>query len=538
MEAQPNRSIDEHDLDFLFAHMLHCEEVFQAARSWLKPEHFSKAGEQGYRAMWRAMTEFYEKFDKLPAYPSLSKDTITLMEKMPVMTTEAIDMADAVCQQYFDPALWPPDGLCPEAAMEILREVLVDRGPGASIRTAVEDARGNAVYNLPKIVAEARERIEMIQSIGRAQQDNKIPESFAQVGGEQWPTGLAFIDNMMEGGSEPGDCNVIIGGTGGGKTTLSMQMAVEIARLNDMYETTGEREPGLVVFISYEDGLRMMQIRAMSCAASVDKDTLRFLRDDSELSTTGNLKDYEERMYRGTQLERLGEAERMAEARPWLNRFIEFVDFNDGGEGGSGGIAEVRQRLMAIERKREMPIRAVFLDWAGQMVRNQLLAERGVVEGSNMALELGGLLGMAKREIATPMNCVVWVPHQLKGNLTKRSPGTAPHHSEAEWCASFANNAWYAFCIGKKDEKHNVCQIVASKTRHAGPVPPTFCKVKGDLCRLDDVSDDYTFDQTTGGIALQREHARVARKVDLTRAQRKSEQQKQVEATVIKCPKK
>jgi len=533
MEVQPNRSVDEHDLDFLFAHFVHCEEVFQAAKSWLKPEHFSKAGEQAYRAMWRAISEYYDKFQMLPAYPALSKDTITNMEKMPVMTEEAIDMADGFCQQIFDEKLWPPTSMHPDAAMEILREVLVDRGPGAAIRSAIEDARGNAVYDLPKIVAEAREKIDVIQSIGRIKQDNKIPESFAQVGGEQWPTGVKFIDDMMDGGSEPGDCNVIIGGTGGGKTTLSMQMAVEIARLQDMYATTGDREPGLVVFFSYEDGLRMMQIRAMSYAAEVDKDTLRFLRSDDELSTTGDLKLYEQRMYQGSNKERLGERERLAEVRPWINQYVEFVDFNEGGEGGSGGIPEVRQRLMAIQRKRKMPIRAVFIDWAGQMVRNQLLAERGAVEGSNMALELGGLLGMAKREIATPLNCVVWVPHQLKGNLTKRSPGTTPHHSEAEWCASFANNAWYAFCIGKKDEQHSVCQVAATKTRHAESVPPVICKIKGEICRMEDVDEDFMFDPATGGLSLREEGERVARKVDTSRAQkRKSDKQRQIENTV------
>ena len=190
-------------------------------------------------------------------------------------------------------------------------------------------------------------------------------------------------------------------------------------------------------------------------------------------------------------IERLGEQERLEEIKPWMNKYLALVDYHDPKNGGRGHVTEVRQKLAALQQKRGLPIRAVFLDWAGEMIHNYLMATYGKVEPGSLALELTGLIGRCKTELAVPFNCTVWVSHQVAGRFTSLPPARRPHHSEAQWCTSFADRAWFAFCLGNKDIEHSVCQFVASKTRHGESGPPALLKINGAFCRMDDVSDKF-----------------------------------------------
>lgn len=292
-------------------------------------------------------------------------------------------------------------------------------------------------------------------------------------------------------------------------TTLN-QISCSMAKLEYKAGCEG-RESGLVVVVGYEDSKRMMQIRAASCGAHVPKNKLRELKSYDELTTTGRLDQYELDMYRGLGQQRdlLGEQERLEQARVWLDKNLYLLDFHDPKNGGRGHITEIRQKLLAIQDKRKMPIRAVMIDWAGEMIRNYLIATGRPYDGGTMALELAGLLHKAKSEIAVPFDCTVWVAHQLRGASCKQPPSYIPHHSEAQWCTSFADNAWFAFCLGTKDTEHNVCQLVASKTRHGESSPPVICKIDGGFCRMVDVSTVFEVDPHTKRFALSSERSRV-----------------------------
>jgi len=489
-DIDPN-PIDDFSIEFLLLHASRDREVYYAVRQHLEPEHLGFPQELPYRVYLKALYEYFDKYNRLPNRQSIWIRVIDELNAMPNLHADVFKVAEGVMDWIFDENVNPISSFEPDAALDILRKVLVDRGPGRRLKDAVARAGYSHINDLPKLVLAAQKQIEVIETIGRVNEEETIPMEWDQVARPRWPTGVSFIDRAMEGGSEPGDVNVIIGATGGGKTTLSMQMAVSIARIQNQIEMTGDGEPGLVVFISYEDNRRMLQIRAVSCAAQVPKNQLRFMQEP--LSTTGNLKSYEQTMYRAAPAtgELLGERERLQAARGWLNRYMKFVDFHDGKEGGGGGVMEARQRLLAIQGKSDIPIRTVVLDWAGLMVRKHLLETNRQVDGSNMAVMLGGLVAELKEQVAAEFNCTVWLPHQLRGQATGRSPSVAPNHNEAEWCASFANMAWYAFCIGTKDKQHNVCQLVATKTRHGEGMPPAIVRVDGGFCKLTDVSDQF-----------------------------------------------
>lgn len=485
-------------IEFTLQHIARCEKVFHAARTNLKPEHFSKPGESVYKAVWSAILDYYARNMTMPTYQALSMRVMTAVEASPLpglgnMVEISLQNADDLLRFMYSTD--PGNELTPDEALETLREILLDRDAGDALRSAVLNAGGRHIHDLPKLLEKQQRRVEEITAIGRADDDDStIPENWDSVLRPRWPTGVAFVDKIMEGGSEAGDCNVILGPTGGGKTTLSMQIACSCAHMQVTYEKPDSIiEPGLVVFIGYEDGRRMQQIRAGACAANVVKNRLQSARDNGgPLSTCGNLEPYEQAMYQGTPStqERLGEQERLEEIKPWMNKYLALVDYHDHSKGGRGHVTEICQKLHALQQKRGLPIRTVIIDWAGEMVDNYLLATYGKIESGAKALELGGLVRRCKSEIAVPFNSTVWVSHQMAGRFTSSAPARRPHHSEANWCTSFADNAWYAFCLGTKDIEHSVCQFVATKTRHGESGAPVILKFT-PFSKLDDVSDKF-----------------------------------------------
>jgi len=506
-------------IEFLLMHAVRDPAVFQLCYTELDPDMLSQPTEMPYRHAWRAVKDFYVEHGQVPGLESLSVFALGAIENDPLSKADPntggklYENAVHFLNWCYDKKVNPDDSLEPYAAKEILRHILIDRGPEEDLRRAVANAVGRRIINLPDLVEQAQRKIIDIQALGKIETcKTTLPTKWATVAKPKWPTGVDFVDSAMEGGGQPGDCNVIIGPTGVGKTTVAMQIACSTARLQGQLERRGvDGEPGLVVFFSYEDDLNMLQIRAGSYGARVLKDRLRFLKDDADLSTIGHLQDYEKTMYarEGKAEEMLGERERLDQIRPWVDKYLVLMDHHDPLKGGRGHVTEVAQKLTAIQQDRGMPIRSVIIDWAGNLVANYLMATQGCIEGGRMSLELQNLVNRAKQEIAAPFNCTVWIPHQLKGQSCKLSPAKLPHHAEAQWCSSFSDHAWYAFVLGTKDKEHNVCQFGASKTRHGETPPPTILKVDGAYCRMVDVSEHFEVDDMTHKLTPRKDSSKV-----------------------------
>ena len=292
------REVTDFTIEFTLMHVARCEEVFQAARAHLLPEHFSAAGEVPHRIIWSAVLDYYSRHNALPSYNALSMRVLSEAQTMRNPVEHVLVAVNDIVKWMYDKQINPDEDLTPDEAIETLREILLDRMASHRLRQAVTYAPEGQIYNLPKLIENTQRHIETIGAIGRGVEGSTMPATWAEAGRPKVPTGVNFIDRVMEGGSEPGDVNVIIGATGGGKTTLAMQLAVSMAQIQrQIAERGNEGKPGLIVFVSYEDNMRMMQIRAASFAADVLKNRLRFLKDDDELSSKGNLEEYEHHMY-------------------------------------------------------------------------------------------------------------------------------------------------------------------------------------------------------------------------------------------------
>jgi hypothetical protein len=521
MDTQSNVEVCDRNIETLLMHLVRCGDVFQAARQHLLPEHFGQTGETHYRHTWKSILEYYDEHGERPNGSSLIVRVLNGLQNDPGTIPAMHEIADEMVKWMYDETETPDSQLDAKEALKILRELLIDRAAGHQLRMATANARGGAIPNLPRLLATAQEAVDEYAALGNDQRVSysSVPKGmqYASAMAPARPTGVMFMDRFLGGGSQMGDVNVLIGPTGVGKTLLSTHMAVSMAELQHQIERRGGGKPGIVVFVSYETGMVEWQKRAAACAARVNLNRLKFLTDNAQLTTTGNLEPYEQQMYARKQEQGilLGEQERLAEVGPWMDTYLKFIDFSpaETGYGGNGHVPEIRQHLSAIQRECKLPIYAVIIDWAGAMIQNYTIANNGKFDGGPISMELSTLVGRVHKEVTGPFGCTAWIAHQLKGALGKRSPTTVPHHSEAAWCAGFAERAWYAFCLGSKDEEHNICQLAVTKTRTGEALPPIICKIDGAFGKLRDASSQFTGDKIGGRLAptgdVERVHASI-----------------------------
>jgi len=515
--ASQGDGITSLDLDLLLLHIVQSPSVLNFAYGQLDPEMLSAPGEVAHRHIWGAIKEHYKKYSRLPTYESACVISLNSLSTDPIASydTHTAESLEADIRSILS-FVYDSEGMAnqlePDLANDIMRRVLIARGPQRDLHNALLFSGGSTDDIVP-VVEAAQSRIQNIKSMGsnKVVSAETIPLCIEGDPVIKCPTGVDFIDRIMGGGSNPGDCNVILGPTGGGKTTLSMQLAVSRARL-EYYSSQldADSEPGFVVFVSYEDGLKMLQSRVISCAAKIHKDRAMAINSESELSRRGNLLPYERALYAsegngGADGELLGEYERLEQVRHWARTHLALIDFRDRSNGGGGHVAEIKQHIMSLQDARGLPVKTVIIDWAGLLVDNYLNSRNKASDGGTHSYELQRVIAATKDLLASPFNCTVWVAHQLKGQVSKLSPARLPHHAEAQWCSAFSDQAWYAFVLGVKDTEHSVCQFAATKTRHSATPPPVLLKVDGALSRMVDVSQQFVIDPISNRLLPRRD---------------------------------
>lgn len=509
--------VDKIMIETTFGHLLRRERVFHVARAALRPDHFSQLGEAAYRHVWGAAMEYYDEYHRLAGAELLAAEVMPRM-RTDISLTQA-DYEDAIKLINF---VWS-DRFATEgdfnddAALRWIQCILIDRDINRELTRKVQDAHGagTAIENLPGVLADLSERYQAIQGLQGSHASVVVPDSWATERRALVPTGIPLFDVRMSGGNEPGDVNVLLGPTGVGKTMAGMQIATSTARLAHHNVENHGQEPKVSVFVSYEDDIRAMRVRGICVGAEIHKERLERMEDYSGLSTQHNLQDYERERWAAALRQRQpvnGERERLELASRWMNRYLRFLDFSGSRSSrpprGNGGIAEIRTALEQVRQETGMQIGTVIIDWAGTAVRKHLRAQ-GKDPDRLLSIELTDYVDRVHSQITAPFDCVGWVLHQLKGQANNRPPTARLHHSDAEWCSSFAVNAWFAFILGNKDERTNTCLFSCTKTRRGEGMSSIVCRIDGAFGRLVEAGNEFRVDPTSRQIISRRDHDAV-----------------------------
>jgi len=288
-------------------------------------------------------------------------------------------------------------------------------------------------------------------------------------------------------------------------TSMGVQLSLEGAMLQaSLVDEIGPEEAGHWYYFTYELTRKQLQSRVYQYGAKIHADTLQ--RNEpysSSVRNPGGLKAYERDPYVNSDPDQmLGESERVAaftKRMSGVKNRLHLVDYSGACEGhGNGYIPEI---AMYLKRQQSMgrKVTGFVIDYAGLVVERWISSQRKLKPDDAFPL-LSSFIDNVRNTIALPLGCTGWILHQLKGAVTKKSAGTKMHHSEAQGCASFANNADFALQWGMYNRVNGLLTATCTKHRRApGVEDGIIVQFRGEFGAFVSPDKEYAIDPMTGG---------------------------------------
>ncbi len=220
--------INSEVLDGLFTFFLRFPSFFGEARQHVKPDYFNQQGESVYAVLWQTLLRVYTRdraFSEFTVRMTFNEER-SRPGTMPIMAgaeTHILNPGTGLISSAFH---LPAEILEPQYGTEVLRRFLTERTIVDPLRLIVQNSQsGSNATTLTAFLAGLHRQRQAIAAIGAVEPAELAPEF-----GEQTvqtvvvhPTGIDFFDEAL-GGQREGDCNLLLGVTGGGTTTLAAQL--------------------------------------------------------------------------------------------------------------------------------------------------------------------------------------------------------------------------------------------------------------------------------------------------------------------------
>lgn len=340
--------------------------------------------------------------------------------------------------------------------------------------------------------------------------DNRLPGKFTVLGNP-------LID-IYTGGTGPATGEVIghAAPSGGGKTTLSSQIALDATMIAlDEAAKNGTRPPVTYIF-NYEMLLGPMA-NVFAYGARVPRTTVEEYYNSpagvSVFSRDRDYKPYEVKKFRkhlslaasGNGPYPLAEWERIQALRAQLKDALYIVDFT-GGNDKLGNYANrfvdgVEEFIQEHQLSVGSPgVTAVFLDYASAIARAYTTKKNRETEYELLV----DLPLQVKRKIANPMRCWAFISHQLAAEEGDKAGGTRPNPTKWKGCKSFCENCDFGFVNGKATEETFLSIFVQAKVRRGKPQPDQVGRLDGEYSNWQPAGGDLVI---TGNRVMERAEA-------------------------------
>lgn len=496
-------------------------QLFAEARTLIQPHHFTPT-ELPLRLMFEAMCRSHDQYDGM-TYETVSAISQEILAANPSMLLTELQQeivfrpdTQGLIFQLCQPVPEATDPVNKAFARDLLSRFARERTVLAPLRRVLNPSMNHGVpQNLNEfldVIALQNARLSTVSAMPRA---DLTPDVGSQLvaASVTVPTGVPFIDEAF-GGQRVGDCNGILGPTGGGKTTLAVHMAVASAKQAWAEAASTNTETKLTVFITAEQSAMQLRPRFWSAFYQIPRKKLDDLQDWNTLTQPGNLDPYELKMQERQEY-KLSEIERYTANAPQMRESLVLLDLSGSEEfpnAGRGYIDEIVAYLTRLEKQ----IRTVFIDYAGIFCERYMWA-KGMDDASYRYL-LKTFGDQCRQRICAKFNCTTWVLHQLRGAVNKSKPDKLMHHSEAGESADFANNMAICGCLGTADPVTGCRRLNWSKTRHTAVnavVAPTL-RIHDEFALMEDVTGRFTI-SPSGSFLSPEDRAQVGGIDDLER---------------------
>jgi hypothetical protein len=440
----------------LLTYAIRCSEVSPIALLKLRPEDFDPTTEPEFQVAWIASKAYWDQHNTQPPRQYMLDICPAVLRAQGVVEAAPFQRVAALIDAIYSA---DPLQLDPQYGKTLIKAFLGRRFIEAVGQLGATQTDATKVYEL--IDGEYRKR-HVVDMYEIDPFDINENTSFGE---QREPLGTPVIDMLMSGGTFPTDVLGILGPTGGGKTTLALQIAGGCA-LRKQH----------VLYFTYETSPDELRPRLVSCVGRISRDKL-------EGKHFSDLDDQTKDAVR--------------KASDACRQYIALLDRSS--EGWSP--IEIEERLKQSINVGQKP-RLVVIDWlwiavsraAGESDR------RGRPERQFLNDLLDSFKGMA---VKYKVNFLIL--QQLSTAQAKQSPGRKPQWFNSAEAGSFAWLLSYCFAIGTADA-NGYCHIVGSKARHAKK-QDTVARMMGEYNRFDLVDKDMEFKKGRGFVSADKVHS-------------------------------
>ena len=502
-QPQPTQpELEPNAVEWMLICFAHDEQLFRDARQLISAHHFAPH-EEPLKILYLALCEALETIGGY-TYDSLAfmVEQMVAAKGAYVLTPEQVDIMlrpneNGLLWNVCYPAAEMMNPINFSYARVLLKRFVHERTVVAPLRRMLNPGFNAGIpANLNEFLEAVDHQQARLSTLDALPLHDVVPEigTLLRVPFEFRPTGLPFIDVPLNG-QRVGDCNGIVGITGGGKTTLGLHLSVSCAHQSWTHAIRNNKKPGLSVYITYEEAAIKLRPRIWSAAFQLPRDTCETMADWNALSP--HVKD-SDRLLQGLNGKDLGddvlsELERYRVGREWLTSSYKLLDLSGSDEhpyAGSGGVPEMISYLDRMQQSWGQEIDTVTIDYAGLAVE-RYLSSMGMMDEKRYRLSLKRFGDEVRKGIAERFGCTVWCLHQLKGDLGKASPTKQLHHSDSSESKDFAVNMSICGVLGNPDQRTGCRALWWTKIRYRPneQLPPCTLKIGNNLAIMVDVTN-------------------------------------------------
>jgi len=456
MSAQPHKDTD---IELFIAHLIRCPVVSRQASTDLPLTLFYDGAETPYKLIWGCALDFWRN-NGVRIIP-VEHLYAALQQRMSGLPEFSIAEArDSVLQAAYRVYCVPDTSLIENEGLKQLEDFILMRAAAPKLREALTTGpeglrdfmstmRRMGVSDTPKVSSESVK---------------PFLKGEVRLGVEpRRPCGATFIDLMLQGGPRPKEVYGLLAISGGGKTTLSNQIAVESARVHRR-----------AAVFTYEEPLSNEYfIPTYACASGLERSVFESLPPGSGLDSLAA----ENRI----QVEKsMGE----------INDWIEFFDMSGTGGRGHKGVAEI-DALLEQAKAKNKPIETVIVDWFWILVVRYF--NRSANSKFEQERHFAQQMCDALKELAARQNVWILVNQQL-------APDKGSSSKKKTWMdsAEVKSFAWYFNgCFVLEPLKEDITTLHLSKGRSVktNSMP---MRLDGARATFVPASGDFVYDKRLG----------------------------------------
>jgi energy-coupling factor transporter ATP-binding protein EcfA2 len=274
------------------------------------------------------------------------------------------------------------------------------------------------------------------------------------------PMGMDFWDLISGGGFAAGEVIGLLGPTGGGKSTLAVQLACAQAKRKkhvvlNLYEQAPSGDIMERICCQFMD-IPINEIRGKSITAWPEHRREEFLQIRKEYM-----------------------------------QYLIIRNCTKMGKG-DGGMESIHAALIRLEKENRLPS-YVIIDWFLPMIKRYLVARGESLTNDRIRLQGYSMIDEAG-QLARRFGTRILIAHQLDTKCSRMSPRRKPVVTDAMELKSFAYNMDACFLIGTQDKKTRVCWFLSDKNRRFQVIDDNMVRFNTQFIRFESISDKYVCD--------------------------------------------